>query len=348
MIRCALAVLILAFCGCAAAKPKDGALEAARLKEFGGKMAAAFELGKGIAPRDSGFVERLEDEVLSEALSQFYSPYAGAKRLLAFRDQHPEDPLNAVFLSRPFDFEDEEAFKAGTFFNSYDKALFSPFFRGVLLSYLSGTAKAAPELEEMAKTLKLAARLTPSFAGVYPNQLEPETREEMQKALDAAPGGPYAGRLKFLLLWDERNGAWSKRREALDRQLRGLKDSTGDELLKLEIADSLQAQGVKPENAFWMSMALPGLGQVSNGELQGGLLLGGLTAAAWAWLVTKLQQAGRAPDEASRSVAYGDAAWAGALALAGHVFTAYNAAEQARFINVMVEWDFLSKPRLKF
>jgi hypothetical protein len=119
-------------------------------------------------------------------------------------------------------------------------------------------------------------------------------------------------------------------------------------LLKLEITDALQAQGPAPESAFWLSMALPGLGQVANGDLQGGILLGGLTAAAWAWLVNKLRQAGQAPDGTSRDVAYGDAAWAGALALLGHGFTAYNAAEQARFINIMIEWDLLSRPRLKF
>ena len=52
-------------------------------------------------------------------------------------------------------------------------------------------------------------------------------------------------------------------------------------------------------------------------------------------------------DDAVRRVAYGDAAWGGGLAVLGHAFTALNAAEQARFINIVVEWDLLSKDRLK-
>jgi hypothetical protein len=129
--------------------------------------------------------------------------------------------------------------------------------------------------------------------------------------------------------------------------MQDLKKSTPDELLRLEIADALQASGPSPDSAFWMSLALPGLGQVVNGDLQGGVLLGGLTAAAWVWLVGKLGQASRATDDASRNVAYGDAGWAGLLVGVGHLFTAYNASEQARFINITIEWDILSRPRLK-
>lgn len=351
----ALALLALISSGCATApkKEKDASQEA-KLADYASKLGKAFELGRAIAPKDDGFVERLEDEVLSETLREFYSPFAGGKRLLAFKDQHPDDPLNGIFLSaetapgRYFDFEDDEAFRSGAYFNAYDKAMFVPFFRGVLLQYLSGTAKTQADLQGLGKTLKLAARLTPRYAGFYPNQLEPDVRKDFNSYLSKEGSGPYADRLRFLMILDERNGAWAAGRLEADEKLRKLKASTSDELLKLEIADALQLQGPAPELAFWMSMGLPGLGQISNGDLQGGLLLGGLTAAAWAWLVNKLRQAGDAPDRTARNVAYGDAAWAGALAVLGHAFTAYNAAEQARFINVMIEWDLVSRPRLKF
>lgn len=348
-----LAVVALSGCGSLAKKDKSALSQEAKLAQYSDKICTAFELGRTLALKDDGFVERLEDQVLSETLREFYSPYAGAKRLLAFRDQRPDDPLNTVFLSANsdgsfFEFEGEDEFRSGTYFNAYDKTLFVPFFRGVLLQYLRSDARSGDDLLGLAKILKLAARLTPRYAGYYPNQLEPETRREFEKSLQESPQGPFSDRLRFLIFWDERNGAWASRRAALDDQLRQLRETTADELLKLEIADALLAEGPKPEKAFWMSMVLPGLGQISNGDLQGGLLLGGLTAAAWAWLVNKLRQADQAPDDASKAVAYGDAAWAGALAGLGHAFTAYNAAEQVRFINIMIEWDLLSRPRLKF
>jgi hypothetical protein len=199
----------------------------------------------------------------------------------------------------------------------------------------------------LSKRLRLALRFTPRYAGFYPNQLTPEVKKAVEAYLKDEPQGPTAERLHMLLWWDERNLAWEDGRGKIDAQLRQLQESTQDELLKLEIKDALEAPVVKPERYFWMSFFVPGLGQIAQGDLQGGLLLGGLTVSAWVWMGTKLAAANNAADDVGRKVAYGDAAWAGSLALLGHGFTATSAAENARFMNIVLEWDLLSKPRLQ-
>ncbi len=216
-----------------------------------------------------------------------------------------------------------------------------------MLEYLSQADWDEAGLLRLEKRLTLAVSLTPRFGPVYPNQLKPEARQALEAYLKEEPQGVTADRLHMLLWWDERNGAWAEGRRQADDKLRHLADTTKDELLKLELKDALEAPVAKPERAFWMSFFVPGLGQISQGDLSGGLLLGGLTLSAWVWMGEKLLEANNAGDAASRQVAYGDAAFGGSLALMGHAFTAMNAQENAHLMNIVVEWDLLSKPRLQ-
>src|SRR6185369_11717250 len=154
------------------------------------------------------------------------------------------------------------------------------------------------------KRLVLALRLTPRYAGVYPNQITAENREAFEAYIKKEEAqGPAADRLHMLLWWDDRNSAWASGRREADTKLRDLQASTSDELLKLELKDALAAPVAKPERAFWMSFFVPGLGQISQGDLQGGLLLGGLTVSAWVWMGTRLAQANQTDDDATRRVA---------------------------------------------
>jgi hypothetical protein len=339
--------------GCAAAPKKDAAAEARKDAETAATLRRAFDAGRAVAPQDPAFVPQLEEASLAYLLLRSPNNYAGMRRLLDFRDRLPAHLLLGVYLPEAddkghfFPGQDDEAFRTGSFFNSYDPALFSPFFRQTLLEYLSQAAWDDAGLLRLTKRLKLALRFTPRYAGVYPNQISPELRKAVEAYLLEEPLGPAADRLHMLLWWDERNAAWEGGRREADAKLQRLKDGTHDELLKLELQDALAAPIAKPERFFWMSFFVPGLGQVAQGDLQGGLLLGGLTVSAWVWMGTKLAAANDATDDAGRKVAYGDAAWAGSLALLGHGFTAANAAENARFMNIVVEWDLLSKPRLQ-
>jgi hypothetical protein len=311
-------------------------------------LQQAIESGRVLGAADPAFTPVLEEASLAWLLFRGPAPLPGARRLLDLSERGHE--LAGVFLGssaaeRLPALTASEAFRSGQFFNSYDGALFRPFFRHSLLDALN-----APEPDEdywlaWLEPLELALRLTPRYAGVYPNLLSPALRKDLQAYVKANPQGSASDRFQMLLIWDQRNGAWERERQALDERLKQLAEDSEDELLKLELKDALLAPRARPERAFWMSLLLPGLGQVSHGDLQGGILLGGLTASAWAWMASKLGQAG-ALDGSDRQVAYGDAAWAASLAVLGHGFTAMNAAEQARFINIVVEWDLLSKDRL--
>ena len=338
---------------CTATPPKDSAAEARHQAETAATLMRAFESGRGIAAQDPAFVPQLEEATLAYLLLRGPSPYAGARRLLDFRDRWPNHPLLAIYLpesddkGRTFHFQDEDAFRTGTFLNSYESALFSPFFRRALLEYLSQPSWDEAGLVRLTKRLELALRFTPRYSGIYPNQISDETAQAVKAFLKEEPSGLTADRLHMLLVWDRRNAAWEGGRRQADADLKGLQESTKDELLKLELKDALAAPVAKPETYFWMSFFIPGLGQIAQGDLQGGLLLGGLTVSAWVWMGAKLAMANNATDDASRQVAYGDAALAGGLGLLGHGFTAMNAAENARFMNIVVEWDLLSKPRLQ-
>lgn len=346
---------LILIAGCAAGPKKDEAAQARKDAETAATLRRAFDAGRSVALQDPAFVPQLEEATLDYLLARSnVATYAGAKRLLELRDRWPNHPLLPIYMPAAdaaghyFHFQDDEAFRTGAFFNSYEVALFSPFFRQTLLEYLSKADWDDAGLERLRKRLSMALRFTPRYAGVYPNQLTAENKEAIEEYLKKEePQGPTADRLHMLLWWDERNSAWASGRRAADLRLKALQESTSDELLKLELKDALAAPVAKPERAFWMSFFIPGLGQISQGDLQGGLLLGGLTVSAWVWMGTRLAQANQTDEDGTRRVAYGDAAWAGSLAMLGHAFTAMNAAENARFMNIVIEWDLLSKPRLQ-
>jgi hypothetical protein len=352
--RASLAALLAAawlLAGCAGASKKDAGAEAAKRQESAATLRRAFDAGRSIAPADPAFVAQLQDGTLAYLLQRGPAPYAGARRLLDLEEHLPGHPLVGILLppadaaGARFHLQDEEAFRSGLYFNSYDPALFGPFFRTLLLDYLKRPAVDEAEFLKTYKALELSLRFTPRWAGVYPNQLAPETQQAMRAFSKEQPDSPVADRLEMLRLWDERNGAWAGGRAKADAQMKALRDRTKDELLKLELKDALAAPVGRPERAFWMSFLVPGLGQVSQGDIQGGILLGGLTASAWVWMASKLAVAHNAGDDDTRQTAYGDAAWAGGLALLGHTFTGMNAAENVRFMNIVLEWDILSRPR---
>ena len=344
-----LCALLLGACAAAPTKPAD---DAARRAATARVLAAAFDAGRTVGPADPAFTPRLEEASLAWLLYRGPAKDAGARRLLDLRERAPQSPLVPVFFEAPelsglAALQMEEPFRNGLYFNSYDSALFRPFFRQALLAYLRSPKVSPEQMLDLMAPLELAVKLTPRYAGFYPNQLAPETRDAMEAYAKQHPQGPAADRIAMLLAWDLRNGAWGKERDRLDKRLNQLADTSSDELLKLEIRDALAAPMAKPERAFLMSAILPGLGQIAHGDLQGGILLGGLTLSAWIWMGSKLAAAQGTDDDSTRRVAYGDAAWAGGLAVLGHAFTAMNAAEQARFINIVVEWDVLSKDRLQ-
>jgi hypothetical protein len=349
LLALAIGGALLGGCAAAPVKPAD---EAAHRAATARVLAAAFDAGRTAGPADPAFTPRLEEASLAWLLYRGAAREAGARRLLDLRERSPLSPLVPVFFDAPEmaglpALQQEEDFRNGLYFNSYDSALFRPFFRQALLGYLRSPKVSPEQLLELSAPLELAVKLTPRYAGFYPNQLMPETRAALEAFLKEHPQGTAADRVQMLLLWDQRSGAWAREREQLEKRLADLAASTTDELLKLELRDALVAPLAKPERAFWMSAILPGLGQIAHGDLQGGILLGGLTLSAWIWMGSKLAAAQGSDDDAARKVAYGDAAWAGGLALLGHGFTAMNAAEQARFINIVIEWDVLSKDRLQ-
>lgn len=344
LLPAALACLGLAACSGPARRD-----DTAQRRETARALRQAMESGRVQGAADPSFTPRLEEASLAWLLYRGPAPLAGARRLLDLRDRGHASA--AIYLAAPgaervAELSGSEAFRSGLFFNSYDPALFRPFFRHALVRALQDPGMDEDAFLALMEPLELALRLTPRFASSYPNLLDARLRADLQDFLRRRPEGEAADRFRMLLLWDERNRSWAAGRARADGQLAALADSTRDALLKLEIKDALAVQGARPERAFWMSLALPGLGQMAHGDVQGGLLLGGLTAAAWAWMAGKLDQAGRLEGD-RRQVAYGDAAWAGSLALLGHAFTAYNAAEQARFINIVIQWDLLSKDRLQ-
>lgn len=339
--------LALALCLGACASPPHKPDQAARLETARG-LRSAIDAGRALGAADPAFTPLLEEASFAWLLLRGPAPAAGARRLLDLRERGHEIGGSFLALSgaaKAFPVMESEAFRSGQFFNSYDPALFRPFFRHALLDALKDPALDDEKMLALLEPLELALRLTPRYAGVYPNQLEDGLREELQAYVKAHPQGTASDRFQMLLWLDERNGAWEKERTRLDSDLQNLADASQDELLKLELKDALAAPRARPDKAFWYSFFIPGLGQIAHGDVQGGILLGGLTLSAWIWMGSKLAQAGSL-DEDGRKVAYGDAAWAGGLAVLGHAFTAMNAAEQARFINIVVEWDVLSKDRL--
>lgn len=342
-----LLTLLLAFTlGACASAPRKS--EDAERRETAQALRAAIETGRVIGAADPAFTPLLEEASLAWLLYRGPAPMAGARRLLDMRERGQD--LAGVFLSSPAASKlpavtDSEAFRSGQFFNSYDPALFRPFFRHALWAALREPGLDDERVLGLLEPLELALRFTPRYAGVYPNLIDDDLKRDLRDYLQRQPSGTASDRFRMLLLWDERNGVWEAERKRIDAEMERLAEASQDELLKLELKDALAAPRAKPNRAFWMSLAVPGLGQIAHGDIQGGILLGGLTFSAWAWMGSKLAQSA-GMDAAGRRIAYGDAAWAGGLALLGHGFTAMNAAEQARFINIVVEWDLLSKDRL--
>lgn len=342
----AFALLCVLLGACAPIRPKP---DLAARRATAQVLRTAIESGRVIGAADPGFTPRLEEAGLAWLLYRGPAPMAGARRLLDLRERDPSlagqflDSAAAVSLTA---LTASDAFRTGQFFNDYDRALFRPFFRQALLDALQDPALDDQRMLALMEPLELALKLTPRFAGVYPNHLSPELRAELKAYVAAHDHSLASDRFRMLLLWDQRTSAWDGQRRRIDAELSQLAAGSQDELLQLQIKDALAAPRVRPERAFWMSLLLPGLGQVTLGDTQGGVLLGGLTLSAWIWMGSKLVQAAASQGD-DRQVAYGDAAWAGSLALLGHGFTAMNAAEQAGFINVVVEWDLLSKDRLK-
>ncbi|HXC65524.1 MAG TPA: hypothetical protein VNZ67_14265, partial [bacterium] len=197
------------------------------------------------------------------------------------------------------------------------------------------------------RVLELAVPLTPRFGAAYPNDLAPDTRKALDAYVKTHPEGGASDRFAMLLALDRRSSAWASGRAGAEADLRALRQGSQDELLKLEIDDALAAPLEKPERSFWMSFWLPGLGQAANGDLEGGLLMGGLTGLAWIWAGSRLAQARQSSDPATQGVADGDAALGAGLAVLGHCFTALNAGEEAHLFNVRLQWDLLSRDRLK-
>jgi hypothetical protein len=345
-MRRALTLALTLFLGACASTPRHPD-PAVRLETARG-LRHAIEAGRALGAADPSFTPQLEEASLAWLLLNGPAPLAGARRLLDMRERGQE--VAGSFLStsggaKVAALAESEAFRNGLFFNNYDLALFRPFFRHALLDALKDPALDDAKMLALLEPLELALRLTPRFAGIYPNQLDDELRADLAAYVKSHPKGDATDRFNMLIWLDDRNGAWEGERERLDTRLNDLAETSQDELLKLELKDALAAPRARPDKAFWMSFLVPGLGQVAHGDVQGGILLGGLTLSAWIWMGSKLAQAGSLDDEGKR-VAYGDAAWAGGLALLGHAFTAMNAAEQARFINIVVEWDLLSKDRL--
>lgn len=348
----ALLGLALLVSACAQVNPKQADELERKRAEHAQVLSSAWEAGRDLAASEPRLTERMEQHSFAATLWKLKAPMAGARRLLDLREREPKGRLFALFVSprqdgRLFDFEEDEAFVSGNFFNAYDPALYSPFFRQALLQYVQRLDWDAADFRRLGDALEVAAELSPRFAGSYPNQLSDESRQAMTAYLASYPQGPLADRMRFLQLSAERDGAWPKRAALLEAEIAALSKATADELLKQEADELLAARREDPSRYFWMSLGLPGLGQAAQGDLQGATLLGGLSAAAWVWLVTKLVAADRADDDLLRRVSYGDAAFAGSLAILGHAFAASNAAEQARFTNITVSWDLLSKPRLR-
>lgn len=347
MRRALTLISALALCLGACATPPKKQDQVARLETAHG-LRTVIESSRALGAADPGFTPVLEEASLAWLLLQGPAPLAGTRRLLDLKERGHEVAGSFLALSgasKVAGLVESEAFRSGLFFNNYDLALFRPFFRHALLDALKDPALDDAKMLTLLEPLELALRLTPRFAGVYPNQLDVDLRKELEAFVASHPQGTATDRFNMLLWLDERNGAWEPERERIDGKLQSLADASQDELLKLELKDALASPRARPDRAFWMSFFMPGLGQIAHGDVQGGILLGGLTLSAWIWMGSKLAQVGALDDE-GRRIAYGDAAWAGGLAMLGHAFTAMNAAEQARFINIVVEWDLLSKDRL--
>jgi hypothetical protein len=336
--------------GCATSPPK--APDTQRQLATARALRQAMEAGRAPGATDDAVVSQLDQAGLAWLLFRGPAPEAGARRLLNLREQRPPSPfapalvdgIGAADLAK---LADSEGFRGGLYFNSYDAALFRPFFRQALLDDLEQPSPDDAAALAQMEVLELALKLTPRFGTLYPNDLVPETRRALEAYVKAHPGGGARDRFAMLLALDQRSSAWAAGRAAAEGDLRALRQGSRDELLKLEIDDALAAPLAPPERSFWLSLLLPGLGQAANGDLEGGLLLGGLTAAAWIWAGSRFVQARQAPDAATQGVAYGDAGLGAGLAVLGHGFTALNAAEEAHVFNVQLHWDLLSRDRLK-
>ena len=352
MLRYFVLVLCVAagLAGCAAAPAK--APDPQRRLATAKALREAVEAGRALGASDDAVVGQLEQASLAWLLFRGPAPEAGARRLLNLRELRPPAPLFRPWWTasvRPTwpKWPSPRTSGGGLFFNSYDAALFRPFFRQAVLDDLEHPSPDDATALAQLQALDLALKLTPRFGSLYPNDLAPETRRALDDYVKAHPGGGASDRFAMLLALDQRSSAWDSGRAEADASLRALRERSGDELLKLEIDDALAAPLAQPERSFWLSFLLPGLGQAANGDLEGGLLLGGLTAAAWIWAGSRFIQARQAPDAATQGVAYGDAGLGAGLAVLGHGFTALNAAEEAHLFNVQLHWDLLSRDRFK-
>jgi hypothetical protein len=353
----ALAALWFLLAGCAGSPPRKASgtpprdLVREKFEAYSGAIREAFELGFTEAASDPDYVDLQGDAILGYTLSQFYAPFAGARRLLDLEEKHPGHPLLSLLMTkglegRYFPFQDSDEFLAGNFPNAYEKTLFDPFYRVALRGYLMAGRPEGAAFERYSLALKEAVRLTPRYADYYPLDPSPETLKAFQLYLDKYPEGPLSDRFRFYMMLPGRLSAWGAAPAQAEAQLSDLKAKTKDELLAMEIQDTLNADFFSPGKAFFWSLALPGTGQVLNGDVQGGVLMAGLSGAAWWWALSRLAAAQTAPDDATRRSALGDAAWGIPLVLFAHGFSASTASSQARFLNLTIEWDILAKQRL--
>jgi|GEM_PF-4492276 len=225
-------------------------------------LRQAMEAGRALGATDDAVVPQLEQASLAWLLFRGPAPEAGARRLLNLRELRPPSPfvpalvdgIGAADLGKLADSED---FRAGLYFNSYDTALFRPFFRQALLDELgqpmADDAAALAQLE----VLELALKLTPRFGTLYPNDLAPETRRALEAYVKAHPGGGPSDRFAMLLDLDQRSSDWAAGRAEAEAGLRALRQRSGDELLKLEIDDALAAPVAAPERSFWLRCCCP-------------------------------------------------------------------------------------------
>lgn len=353
MIGLTLLTLCLAGCGTAVKKPDPAVSVEARQKKmtaYSDTVRKAFDLGFSQSLTDSAYVEDQGRALMAYTLYEFYAPYAGARRLLDMQEKSPASPLPALLIGpapggKAFPFQDSAEFMAGNFPNAFESTLFDPFYRVALREYVVSR----PEdigFERLSLALKEAVRLTPRYADYFPLDLSPETKKAFEDYLKAYPEGPLSDRFRFYLALPGKLTGWGKKPEAADARLNEIMKGTKDELLSQEIQETLNTGFFSPGRSFFWSLAIPGAGQIVNGDVQGGLLMAGLSGAAWWWAASRLAVAQNSSDDATRKAALGDAAWGLPLVAFAHGFAATTASSQARFVNLTIEWDILSRQRL--
>jgi hypothetical protein len=345
---------LTALAGCSLApKLPESTVKAreARLEDYGKKVRQSFDLGKSLGRTEPGYVELQGTALFDLTLYEFYSPYAGARRLLDLEERHKGHPLLALVLpqtpqGKHFPFEDSEEFLSGNYPNAFEITLWDPFYRVALREYLRKPDGEGADFDQLSRAMKEAARLSPRFGDNFPLNLASETRQAFEQYLKDWPQGPLSDRFRFYLDLPQKMNGWDGTQKKADERLKALQAATSDELLKKEIKDTLDAGFADPGRPFLWSLVLPGTGQMLNGDVQGGFLMAGLSGAAWWWALSRTWAAVHATDDGSRQAAWGDAAWAFPLVAVSHGFAAFTSSSQARLLNVTLEWDILNRPRL--